>query len=139
MSIRHAKSQGLEMQIDKHQGVCGRLMCCLVYEHSTYKTMRRGLPKVGKIIDTPAGEGRVREVNVPLRMVRVQVGRNDHKTFSAEELGLPPPDDTPEPTPMTPAQSTAAPPEQAEGEPPWRRPPKRRRRRRRGPPKPATG
>lgn len=131
VSIRHAKSQGLEMQLDKHQGVCGRLMCCLVYEHSHYKQMRKGLPKVGRIIETPAGEGRVREVNVLLRKVRVQVGRSEYKTFTAQELGLPPPaetfDDPPKPRD-----------EPASGEPPWKRPPKRRRRRRRGGPKPKT-
>ncbi len=134
VSIRHAKSQGLETQLDKHQGLCGRLMCCLVYEHSHYKRMRKGLPKVGKIIETPAGEGRVREVNVPLRKVRVQVGRSEYKTFTAEELGLPPPPEGPE------ASSTpsAGPAKSGAGEPPFQRAPKRRRRRRRGGPKPKT-
>lgn len=132
VSIRHAKSQGLEMQLDKHQGVCGRLMCCLVYEHTHYKAMRKGLPKVGKIIEIPGGgDGRVREVNVLLRKVRVQVGRSEYKTFTAEELGLPAPAESTQ-------QALSASPQQGSGDPPWRRPPKPRRRRRRGGPKPKS-
>ncbi len=128
VSIRHAKSQGLEMQLDKHQGVCGRLMCCLIYEHAQYKAMRKGLPKVGRTIETPSGEGRVREVNVPLRRVRVQVGRGAYETYTAEELGISPPPDVED----APAAEPPGTPSVAQAGPPWRRGSKRRRRRRRG-------
>jgi len=133
VSIRHAKSQGLEMQLDKHQGVCGRLMCCLIYEHAQYKALRRGLPKVGRTIETPAGPGRVREVNVPLRRVRVQVGRGAYETYTAEELGIAPPPDVDGAPPAEPRGASG----EGQGAPPWRRGSKRRRRRRRRPgPKP---
>jgi cell fate regulator YaaT (PSP1 superfamily) len=145
VSIRHAKSQRLEMQLDKHQGICGRLMCCLVYEHAQYKAMRKGLPKVGKIIETPMGEGRVREVNVMLRKIRVQVGRSEYKTFTAEELGLPPPAEEVAETPPPPSANKGRTrsgggdrgrPDDKEGAPPWRRSSRRRRRRRSGGGKP---
>ena len=115
VSIRHAKSQNLEMYLDKVQGCCGRLMCCLVYEHETYGILRQGLPRMGRTIETPMGPGRVREVNVPLRKVRVQVGPNDFRVFTAAELGIAPPEGgEPEPVPEPePVELAAAEPEPA--------------------------
>ena len=99
VSIRHAKSQNLALNTEKLQGVCGRLMCCLVYEHESYKEMRKGLPKVGKIIETPGGEARVREVDIPRRRVRVQTGATTFQVYEAYELGIDPPPQKEEPEP----------------------------------------
>jgi cell fate regulator YaaT (PSP1 superfamily) len=41
----------------KISGVCGRLMCCLSYEHDIYEDFSKGLPKVGKLVATSKGEG----------------------------------------------------------------------------------
>ncbi len=73
VSIRMAKDQNLSLNPQKVSGLCGRLMCCLVYEQATYTLLRKGLPKIGKKVLTPAGEGRVREVNVILRQTKVDV------------------------------------------------------------------
>jgi cell fate regulator YaaT (PSP1 superfamily) len=40
-------------------GTCGRLMCCLRYEHEFYVKQRKRFPKEGKIVVTLAGEERV--------------------------------------------------------------------------------
>lgn len=40
-------------------GTCGRLMCCLRYEHEFYVQQRKRFPKEGKIITTLAGEEKV--------------------------------------------------------------------------------
>lgn len=47
VSIKMAKEQGLSLNPTKISGLCGRLMCCLQYEQSTYESIRRLLPKVG--------------------------------------------------------------------------------------------
>ena len=57
VSIRMAKDQNLVLSPEKVSGVCGRLLCCLAYEHEGYRMLRTGLPKVGKRIATPSGEG----------------------------------------------------------------------------------
>ena len=44
-------------------GICGRLMCCLTYEYSTYQQIRRHLPRVGKRLQLPEGEGRIIRYN----------------------------------------------------------------------------
>ena len=45
------------MNPTKISGVCGRLMCCLSYEHDIYEDFSKGLPKVGKLVATSKGEG----------------------------------------------------------------------------------
>ncbi len=57
VSVKMAKNQNLSLNPTKISGVCGRLMCCLGYEHEIYEDFKRGLPRIGKIILTPKGEG----------------------------------------------------------------------------------
>jgi cell fate regulator YaaT (PSP1 superfamily) len=57
VSVRMAKNQNLSLNPTKISGVCGRLMCCLAYEHDIYEEFKRGLPRVGKAVMTPQGEG----------------------------------------------------------------------------------
>lgn len=71
VSIKMAKNQGLALNPQKVSGLCGRLMCCLVYEDDTYRDLRHGFPKQGKTIDTPAGPGKVIETDVLGGRVRV--------------------------------------------------------------------
>lgn len=59
VSIKMAKEQNLSLNPTKISGICGRLMCCLNYEQSTYEDIRRRLPKVGSIVETPEGQGEV--------------------------------------------------------------------------------
>jgi cell fate regulator YaaT (PSP1 superfamily) len=64
VSIRMAKDQNLALSPNKISGLCGRLMCCLSYEHAEYACLRKGLPKTGKRIQTTEGPGRVLSVDV---------------------------------------------------------------------------
>ncbi|PLX45185.1 MAG: hypothetical protein C0609_03765 [Deltaproteobacteria bacterium] len=59
ISVRMAKSQNIALNPAKISGICGRLMCCLAYEHKMYEELSRGMPKVGKRIATHLGEGKV--------------------------------------------------------------------------------
>jgi len=59
ISVRMAKSQNIALNPAKISGICGRLMCCLAYEHKMYEELSRGMPKVGKRISTHLGEGKV--------------------------------------------------------------------------------
>jgi cell fate regulator YaaT (PSP1 superfamily) len=57
VSVKMAKTQNLSLNPTKISGVCGRLMCCLAYEYDVYDEFRKGLPKVGKKVNTSKGEG----------------------------------------------------------------------------------
>lgn len=73
VSIKMAKNQNLSLNPQKLSGLCGRLMCCLVYEDEVYTHNRRQLPRPGQTISTPRGEGRVIDLDVPRRLVKVQL------------------------------------------------------------------
>ncbi len=47
VSIRMARDQQLPLNPEKISGPCGRLMCCLQYEHDMYRELLKGMPKKG--------------------------------------------------------------------------------------------
>ncbi|MBI5873041.1 MAG: stage 0 sporulation family protein [Candidatus Omnitrophica bacterium] len=71
VTIKMAKDQNLSLNPPKISGLCGRLMCCLSYEHKHYKEMNRGLPREGERVDTPEGKGKVISVNILKRLATV--------------------------------------------------------------------
>lgn len=64
--------------------MCGRLRCCLVYEYEQYVEAKKTLPKIGKRIGTPHGEGRVRDVRVLRDSVVVDIEGKWHEVFRHE-------------------------------------------------------
>ena len=51
-----AKDQRLSLNPSQISGACGRLMCCLRYEHDFYVQTRKRFPKEGRIVVTSLGE-----------------------------------------------------------------------------------
>lgn len=64
VSINMAKNQMLALNPTKINGICGRLLCCLAYENDTYSELKKKLPKLGSVIETSMGSGKVSSVNV---------------------------------------------------------------------------
>jgi cell fate regulator YaaT (PSP1 superfamily) len=87
VTIRMAKVQGLVPNPQKVSGLCGRLMCCLAYEHGVYTDMMKDLPKAGSAIMTPKGEGRVKEVMVMRNVIKVALGPGVVEEFTLDQLG----------------------------------------------------
>ncbi len=75
VSIKMAKEQGLSLNPTKISGTCGRLMCCLKYEQETYEHLLRVTPKVGAIVETAEGRGKVIEANLITGMLKVALDR----------------------------------------------------------------
>lgn len=73
VSIKMAKEQNLSLNPTKISGICGRLMCCLNYEQSTYEDIRKRLPKVGSLVETENGKGEVIANNTVKESVRVKI------------------------------------------------------------------
>jgi cell fate regulator YaaT (PSP1 superfamily) len=86
VSIRMAKEQGISLSPQEITGMCGRLRCCLVYEYEQYVEARKQLPKVGKRIGTPHGEGKVVDIRALRESVVVEVGeeRERYEVFRHE-------------------------------------------------------
>jgi cell fate regulator YaaT (PSP1 superfamily) len=68
ISIKMAKEQGISLTPTEITGMCGRLRCCLIYEYENYVAARKELPKRGKRVVTPDGEGKVLD-SFPMRNV----------------------------------------------------------------------
>ncbi len=73
VSMKMAKTQKLSLSSGKISGICGRLMCCLFYEYKNYKTLSKGLPKEGQIIDSVYGKVKVVSVNILKRTAYVEL------------------------------------------------------------------
>jgi len=71
-----AKDQNISINSAKISGACGRLMCCLKYEHETYEQLNKDMPRQGALVETSEGEGGiVIESNALTGMCRVRITR----------------------------------------------------------------
>jgi len=77
VSIKMAKEQSLSLNPTKISGVCGRLMCCLKYEQEHYEQTRKKMPRLGKEVVTPEGNGIVTELNIVKETVSVRITNGD--------------------------------------------------------------
>jgi len=112
VSIKMAKNQRLVLNPTKVAGQCGRLKCCLMYEDAQYVEAGKGLPKVGKPVQTPDGVGRAEDLDVLGRRVRVSFPDRPSATYAADQIRLLQPDVTPTPVAIVqPADDRPAPPE----------------------------
>jgi cell fate regulator YaaT (PSP1 superfamily) len=76
VSVRMAKDQELPLNPLRISGACGRLMCCLKYEHPLYQSASNDWPKDGESVETPDGDGTVIGRNVPGEQVVVRMAAN---------------------------------------------------------------
>ena len=83
VSIKMAKEQNLSLNSQKISGACGRLMCCLRYEHETYEEAIKKTPPVNSTVKTADGVGTVIEIK-PLA-AEIKVRLNDREK-DAEKL-----------------------------------------------------
>jgi cell fate regulator YaaT (PSP1 superfamily) len=79
VSIRMAKDQDLPVNPMRIAGACGRLMCCLKYEHPLYLDFKERAPKLGSAVESPAGKGTVVGYSVPADQVIVKVAETGQR------------------------------------------------------------
>jgi cell fate regulator YaaT (PSP1 superfamily) len=84
--MKMAKDQGLAQNPQRLSGVCGRLLCCLVYEEAYYRAQRKLVPRPGEQVTTKQGNGRVRDVDVLEMQVRVVLDSGELLTFEAADV-----------------------------------------------------
>jgi cell fate regulator YaaT (PSP1 superfamily) len=161
VSLALAKDQHLSLNPAQISGGCGRLLCCLKYEHEFYVASRKRFPKEGKSLRTERGIERVIAVDIFRERVFLRSDEHGSRIVTLvelrdelERLGEPPP----EARGPRPAAQAERPPERSEGARPTRsegaapvagdapadgsdptRRRKRRRRRRKGRPEPGDG
>jgi len=79
VSVRMAKDQDLPLNPMRISGACGRLMCCLKYEHPLYQKFRQEAPRIGSTVESPEGPGTVVGHNVPGDKVVVKLAEDGRR------------------------------------------------------------
>ncbi len=80
VTLRMAKDQDLPVNPMRVSGACGRLMCCLAYEHAQYLDFAAQAPAPGSAVDTDEGPGVVVGHDVPRDGVVVRLDETGHRT-----------------------------------------------------------
>jgi cell fate regulator YaaT (PSP1 superfamily) len=86
VSLQLAKDQQLSLNPAQISGCCGRLMCCLMYEHKTYVEARRRFPREGRTVKTSHGEERVVSVDIWRDTVMLKGPDGERRSVSLDEL-----------------------------------------------------
>ena len=86
VSLSLAKAQGLSLNPVQISGPCGRLLCCLHYEHDFYVEQRKRFPKEGKTVKTSAGTERVIAVDIFRERVTLRSDAGDTRVVALAEL-----------------------------------------------------
>ncbi len=86
VSLSLAKDQHLSLNPSQISGGCGRLLCCLRYEHDFYVQTRKRFPKEGRVLRTAVGAERVLAVDVFRETVTLRTDAGDTRVVSLEKL-----------------------------------------------------
>jgi len=81
-----AKDQRLSLNPSQISGACGRLMCCLRYEHEFYVQSRKRFPKEGKIVATTLGEEKVVSIDIFHERVTLRGVEGETRTVTLTEF-----------------------------------------------------
>jgi cell fate regulator YaaT (PSP1 superfamily) len=86
INVKMAKEQDLSLTPSSISGVCGRLKCCLKFEHEVYLELEKDMPRKGEFCDTPAGRGKICDRNILSRKVSVAFESGNVSIFSVDEI-----------------------------------------------------
>lgn len=86
VSLSLAKAQGLSLNPVQISGPCGRLLCCLHFEHDFYVQQRKRFPKEGKTVKTAEGNERVVSVDIFRERVTLRSEDGTTRVVTLEQL-----------------------------------------------------
>jgi cell fate regulator YaaT (PSP1 superfamily) len=86
VSLSLAKDQSLSLNPSQISGGCGRLLCCLKYEHDFYVSARKRFPRVGKALGTSRGTERVVAVDIFRERVLLRHDEQGQRTLGLADL-----------------------------------------------------
>jgi cell fate regulator YaaT (PSP1 superfamily) len=89
VTIRMSRDQQLPLNPEKISGPCGRLLCCLQYEHEMYIDLLKGLPRKGAKVCSTEDEsmcGKVMKINPLKQTVEVKSDEGAWFEITKEQL-----------------------------------------------------
>lgn len=81
-----AKDQRLSLNPAQISGACGRLMCCLRYEHEFYVQSRKRFPKEGKVLVTSRGEEKLLSIDIFSERLTLRSAEGDMRIVGLAEF-----------------------------------------------------
>jgi cell fate regulator YaaT (PSP1 superfamily) len=81
ISMKMAKDQSLFLNPVKFSGVCGKLMCCLKYEHESDEEPIHA-PQIGDIVRTDSGQGKILDIDLALMRAHVRLLDGGEEIFT---------------------------------------------------------
>ena len=78
INVKMAKEQDLSLTPSTISGICGRLKCCLKYEHEGYLELEKTMPRRGELCECRDGRGRVVDRNLLTQKVTIQLENSTH-------------------------------------------------------------
>lgn len=88
INVKLAKDQGMPIAPGKISGTCGRLLCCLNYEYSTYIEAAKGMPPVGANVMTAEGLGKVFSLKFLNNTISVKLEDGKIKDYIKDEIEI---------------------------------------------------
>jgi hypothetical protein len=73
INVKMAKEQDLSLTMSSISGACGRLKCCLKYEHAGYMELEKTMPRRGAYCECEEGRGRIVDRNLLTQTVVVHL------------------------------------------------------------------
>ncbi len=90
VSIKMAKEQNFSLNSAKISGCCGRLMCCLRFEHEAYEEAAKIMPRIGQPVMTDNGTGVVVETRPLEGTVKVRLDNKQEAPKSYDAVDITP-------------------------------------------------
>ena len=88
INVKMAKEQDLSLTPSTISGVCGRLKCCLKYEHDGYLVLEKNMPRRGECCECPEGRGKIVDRNLLTQQVTVQLESGNLCSCQRAEISL---------------------------------------------------
>ncbi len=86
INVKMAKEQDLSLTPATISGVCGRLKCCLKFEHEGYLELEKTMPRRGEFCETPAGRGKITDRHLLTQKVTVTFEGGNSQQFPVAEI-----------------------------------------------------
>ncbi len=87
INVRMAKEQDLSLNPNNISGICGRLKCCLKYEHAGYQELDKDMPRRGGMCECAEGRGRVIDRNLLTQKVTLHIDETGKNvTYPKEDV-----------------------------------------------------
>lgn len=85
VTIKTAKEQGLQINMQKLSGVCGKLKCCIKYEEEAYKEKVKKLPKVNEVVEYEGETAKVVGQDILKEKLKLKLGNPGEERFVLTE------------------------------------------------------